>query len=133
MFGEAPSIPRFVKPNGQGFGVACVARLLRTHRDVGHDHVAAEANSGVLIPAFMNNSCTTIDEVIFHGEVASLKTLDYNGATIQLLDCRLDFGDRGELHLPVYVPAAKPPQPEIDPARPGDFVCGVGCLQLLQL
>ena len=121
------------RSSDQRFGVACVARLLRTHHDMDHSHVAGEENSGVLMPAFMVNWAEVADEVIFHGEVISLETMDYYGAAIQLLDCRLDFGSRGQLHLPVYVPITGLCRPEVESARLGDFVCGVGCPQLVRL
>ena len=112
-------------------GVACLAWVFRSHKDADHTHKPGEAESGGLIPAFKLRKGQYADEVFFHGEVLSVEELRFFDRPVLRVDCHLDFGGEGSLDLPVYVPEiAKRGEAFLEPLQPGDFVDGVGSLQV---
>jgi len=120
--------------NTNNYGIACIATTFKSHRDSDHSHGPGEWESGALLPATSGRKGKYLDDIFFHGEVMSLDTLNFYGSPIWLMECKMDFGNNGQLRLPIYVPSMQWDNLTIqEPPKKGEYVQGIGSLQLFQI
>lgn len=116
--------------NRNDYGAAIIATRFETHKYSDHSHKSGEKESGMLISAASEGEGKYLDDVLFHGEIVDLKGFDFYGSPIWEVECKLDFGNKGELTLPIFISTQQDPE---DPLKKGVYIIGQGSLQLFQI
>lgn len=110
------------------YGIAVIATSIQPYCNSWFLSKLCRKEKGALFMADSKGKRRYLDEVVFRGEIIDLDTLNSHGIPVSLIQCKLDFGDKGELILPIYAS-----QNSIKLLRKGEYVSGIGSLQLFQV